>query len=183
MDIKNVAVYCGASGTADQQYRDLATKCGEMIAHFKLGLIYGGGDSGLMGAVARSTQFHGGVVTGVYPKVLNEREPLKKDMDHTYLVDKMADRKVEMSKKSQAFIILPGGFGTLDELFEVITLKYLGIDEKKPIIIVNHNGYWNKLRDLINHIIDENFAPARVLDTFTFVNTLEEGFSKLGLKK
>ena len=183
MEIKNVAVYCGASATVDQEYTDLATKCGEMIAGHKLGLVYGGGDSGLMGAVARSTQSNGGVVTGVYPKVLNEREPLKEDMDHTHLVGKMADRKVEMSKLSQAFIILPGGFGTLDEFFEVATLKYLGVDEQKPIMIINHNGYWNKLRDLINHIVAKEFAPTRVLETFTFVDTLEDAFSKLGFKK
>jgi uncharacterized protein (TIGR00730 family) len=182
MVIKNLAVFCGASATADQAYRDLAKECGIIIAELKLGLVYGGGDSGLMGEVARAAHGNGAIVTGVYPRILNEREPLNKDLDHTYIVNTMYERKVDMCKLSDAFLILPGGFGTLDELFEIITLKYLG-DNDKPIIIVNHNGYWNKLKDLINHIVESNFAPARVLDTFRFVDTLEECFAKLGFKR
>lgn len=182
MEIKNLGVFCGASTQVSDDYKMLATDCGKLIAKHGVGLVYGGGDSGLMGAVARSAHSSGAVVTGVYPKILNQREPLNKDMDHTYIVDTMYQRKQDLFEKSDAFFILPGGFGTLDEFFEIVTLKYLG-DHKKPIIVINHNGYWNKMRDLINHVIEEKFAPAWVLDSFRYVDTLEEGFAKLGFQK
>jgi uncharacterized protein (TIGR00730 family) len=182
MEIKKLGVFCGASSNVSDDFKMLATDCGKLIAKHGLGLVYGGGDSGLMGAVARAAQSNGAEVTGVYPKILNQREPLNKDMQHTYIVDTMYQRKQDLIEKSDAFFILPGGFGTLDEFFEVVTLKYLG-DNKKPIIVINHQGYWNIMRDLINHIIESKFAPAWTLDTFRFVDDLEDGFAKLGFQK
>jgi uncharacterized protein (TIGR00730 family) len=178
MKITNVCVFCGASDKADQQYKDLAIKCGQMLAARNMQLIYGGGGSGLMGAVSKSVHQHGGKVTGIFPRLLGKFEPLSHDLDNTILVDSMSRRKDLMIEKSNAFLTLPGGFGTLDELFEVITLKILEQHEK-PIIVVNHNHFWDEMIVVCDKIIKENFARDSARNCYLVVETLEEAFKLL----
>jgi uncharacterized protein (TIGR00730 family) len=179
MRIEKVCVFCGSRPEVEEKYKELAKKCGEIIAKNHLELVYGGGDTGLMGAVAHSAYNNGAKVTGVYPMILQEREPLNPDIDHTYIVDTMYQRKEHMISKSDAFIILPGGVGTLDEFYEVITLKVLK-ENNKPIIVVNFDGYWDKLKELNDFLVEKKFATHHILDTYEFVDTIEECFKKLG---
>lgn len=177
--IKNIGVFCGAKQDVAQQYKDLAIKCGELIAKNNCTLVYGGGNSGLMKEVSHSTLNNGGAVIGVYPKILDEREPLNPEMTYTYIVDTMYKRKEDLITKSDAFLVLPGGIGTLDEVFEVMTLKVLG-DHNKPIIMLNHKDYWRTFLELVKHVVDEKFASPSIFDTITFADTLEQAFERLG---
>jgi len=177
--IRNVAVFCGAQNTVDEEYRVLARQTGELISKNNLTLVYGGTTAGLLGEVAKSTHATGGKVLGVYPNSLNTREPINPNLDFKYIVDTLYERKEIMNNKADAFIILPGGVGTLDEAFEVITLRILAA-HNKPIIFVDHKNYWKFLNDLIKHIVDHKFATASVFDTYRFVSNPKEAFEKLG---
>lgn len=176
MAIKSLCVFCGARNSINPIYMELAKKCGEMIAERKMHLVYGGGNSGMMGAVSHAAHINNGHVTGVYPRLINLIEPLSNELDNQILVDSMFQRKELFLAKSDAFLVLPGGFGTLDELFEVITLRVLG-DHNKPIIICNYNGFWDKLLEAINEIINEGFARSNAQDCYKVVNNLEEAFT------
>ncbi len=179
MAIKSVCVFCGARDSVDQEYLDLAKECGGIIASKKLDLIYGGGRTGMMGAVSKAVSNLGGKVVGIYPRLLDMLEPLNLNLDNTIFVDSMFERKELMIQKSDAFIILPGGFGTLDEVFEVITLKILK-QHDKPIIIYNYNNFWKSLIACCNEIIDKKFARANAEETYEVAETLEDVFIKLG---
>lgn len=179
--IKNIGVFCGARQEVDEEFKNLAVDCGKLIAKYGCTLVYGGGNSGLMGKVSHATHDNGGTVIGVYPRILNEKEPLNPDIDYTYLVDTMFKRKEDLITKSDAFIILPGGIGTLDEVFEVLTLKILG-ENDKPIIFLNHKNYWRPVLDLLTHIVDHKFASPMIFDKFHFADTLPDVFAKLGYK-
>lgn len=174
----SVGVFCGASNKVDQKYINLAAKCGKMLAERNMQLIYGGGGSGLMGAVSQSAHQHGGSVIGIYPRLLDKLEPLSHDLDNIILVDSMSHRKDLIIEKSNAFIALPGGFGTLDELFEVITLKILE-HHKKPILVINYNHFWDELIVACDKIIKENFARDLAKNCYLVVETIEEAFKIL----
>ena len=179
--IRSIAVFCGAKNEVAEEYRVIARKTGELIAKADTTLVYGGNSFGLMGELSKTARSFGGTVLGVYPRNLSKWEPLNADLDYTYIVDTMYQRKELMINKADAFIILPGGLGTLDEVFEVITLKVIKAHDK-PIIFVNHNGYWNIFNDLIKYIVDHRFAASMVFDTYRFVDTPMEAFEKLGFK-
>ena len=179
-NISSICVFCGAHDNLADKYIKLSEKCGEMIASKGIRLIYGGGDSGLMGVICHSAHRHGAMVTGVYPKFLHDREPISKDLDEIYIVDTMYERKKIMVSKADAFLILPGGIGTLDEVFEVITLKNLGVIDK-PIIFINLDGYWDGFDALMKNIVDNNFASKSVYDNYYMVTSLAEAFEKLGI--
>jgi len=180
MKINSICVFCGASERVDKEYKELATQCGQIIGQKKLHLIYGGGGSGLMGGVSKAVHENGGRVTGIYPKLLEIFEPLSHDLDNTILVESMSKRKDLMIERSDCFIILPGGFGTLDELFEIITLKILK-QHDKPILFCNYNGYWSTLLKFCDEVIAKNFAKPNANSTYEVVDTLEQIFQKLGL--
>ena len=152
-----------------------------MIGALGLSLIYGGGGAGLMGKVANEALANGAEVIGVYPKLLSLKEPVNPNLKNYISVDSMFERKKIMIEKADAFIILPGGAGTLDEAFEVITLKVLQ-EHNKPIIFVNHNNYWDILNQLFKHMVDQDFAGSYLFDTYRFVSSPEEAFTKLGFK-
>ena len=180
MSISSICVFCGARDNVDDTFKTLAYECGKKIAEHKLRLVYGGGGSGLMGLACLGAHENGAKVTGIYPKFMNEREPLSQDLDEAIIVDDMFERKKIMIAKADAFIVLPGGVGTLDEIFEVITLKTLG-RINHPIIFINQNGYWNTFNPLLQQLVDHNFAKADVFDVFRMVSTLDEAFAKLGV--
>jgi uncharacterized protein (TIGR00730 family) len=154
---KYLCVYCGASERVDPSYYDLAEKLGKLIATNDFNLVYGGGRNGLMGRVSNSVIEHGGIVMGVTTEQLDEREGVQNGLHELHVVDTMHARKMKMFLKADAFIIMPGGYGTLDEFFEVLTWKQLGI-HNKPIIIANLNNYWDTLLALYDHIIATDFA-------------------------
>ena len=176
--IASVCVYCGSRDGADPTYRQAAEDLGRSLATAGLRLVYGAGDVGLMGAVARACQSAGGETFGVIPQHLVNREVAKRDLVTFVITETMHERKKVMLCNSDAVILLPGGMGSLDELFEAITWRQLGLHDK-PIVILNINGYWNPLRTLIDHIVDDGFAGADVAQSLIWANTTEEALAAL----
>ena len=172
-EIKNVCVYCGSSSNVDEAFKEAATKLGKLIASEKWGVVYGGGRVGLMGLVADSALQNGAYVTGIIPSHIEEREVQHDELSELHVVDTMHVRKQMMVDRSQAFVILPGGLGTLDELFELLTWKQLGLHDK-PIVIVNMNGYWQKMLDATQNIANEGFMRQEDLTMFTVVESVDE---------
>ncbi|AEI88691.1 MAG: Nucleotide monophosphate nucleosidase PpnN/YdgH, Lonely Guy (LOG) family [Candidatus Midichloria mitochondrii] len=181
MSYHNVCVFCGASELVDNKYKELAAKFGEEIGKTKRHLIYGGGGSGLMGIVSKSAKESGARVTGIFPKIIERVELLSWEVDELIFVDNLFIRKERMLKESDAFVILPGGFGTLDELFEVVTLKNLCINGvcEKPVFILNQDNFWGPLFDLFEKVINEKFASPAIKSNYEFVNSIEELINRL----
>ncbi len=174
-----LCVFCSARKNLEEKYKLEAQKCGEMIAKNGITLVYGGTPFGLMKEISHAVITNKGKVIGVYPNVLNQIEPINYEVTHTILVDTMGVRKDVMISNSDAFLILPGGIGTLDEFFEVITLKDLKV-HKKQIIIYNFDGYWDPLIALCNHMVKNGFAPDDLFSYMTVVDKLEDIFAVLG---
>ncbi|HQY44485.1 MAG TPA: TIGR00730 family Rossman fold protein [Paracoccaceae bacterium] len=154
---KSVCVYCGARPGIRPAYAEDARATGEMLAANGWRLVYGAGDVGLMGEVARSAQGAGGATFGVIPTHLMALEVGKRDLTTFVVTETMHERKKVMFMNADAVVVLPGGGGSLDEFFEVLTWRQLGL-HKKPILILNTNGYWDPLLALIEQIIGEGFA-------------------------
>lgn len=173
--IKAITVYCGNSEGRNPLYRQEAEKLGAALAENDIQLIYGAGGTGLMGAVAAGALEKGGKVTGATIRALYtiERPDLVSPKAFIEVWDKMFERKVSMTKKADAICVLPGGFGTLDEFFEMLVLRQLGIFET-PIIVVNINGFFNTLRQFLFEIVGEGFVKPHQLELMTFVNAIEE---------
>lgn len=164
--IKNVCVYCGSSSRVADDYKQAATKLGQLIASEGWGVVYGGGRVGLMGLVADGALQSGAEVIGIIPSHIEKREVQHDELTELHVVDTMHVRKQMMVDKSDAFVILPGGLGTLDELFELLTWKQLGLHDK-PIVIVNMNDYWGKMLGAMDYIADQGFM--RKEDTHMFI--------------
>jgi len=154
--LKNVCVYCGSGSGSDPAYSNSAKILGRDLANAGIGLVYGGGGLGLMGEVARTTIKNGGRVTGIIPTFLSELEHMLKEVDELILTSDMHERKKLMFEKSDAFIALPGGIGTMEELVEQLTWSQLG-QHKKPVVIANIKGYWTPFLDLITHMKEQKF--------------------------
>ena len=172
--IQSVCVFCGSREGVDPAYAEAATALGSALADSKLRLVYGAGDIGLMGAVARAAQTAGGETFGVIPEHLRVREVGKRDLSTFVVTETMHERKKVMFMNADAIVALPGGPGTLDELFEVLTWRQLGLHEK-PVFLLNINGYWDPLTALLTHVIGQGFADA------SFLDYLEEQTSVPGL--
>lgn len=138
--IKNICVFCGSSTIVDGKYLRAARDVGVMLAQNGYGVVYGGGNIGLMGAAADAALEAGGKVIGVIPKFLRDKEVAHKGLTELHLTETMHERQVGMAERSDAFVVLPGGLGTLAEFFEVLTWKQLGLHDK-PIMLVNDFGY------------------------------------------
>ncbi|OCX66487.1 Rossman fold protein, TIGR00730 family [Thioclava sp. SK-1] len=177
----SVCVYCGSRNGSDPAYVAAAEALGTMLARRGWRLVYGAGDVGLMGTVARATQAAGGNTFGVIPEGLFAREVGKRDLSTFIVTETMHERKKVMYMNADAIVVLPGGAGTLDEFFEVLTWRQIGLHEK-PIFVINTNGYWNKLNELLNTITQQGFADNTLHDFVSFVNDikyLEEDLEKL----
>jgi uncharacterized protein (TIGR00730 family) len=172
-NIKNVCVYCGSSSRVDDKYKQAATLLGREIAGAGWGVVYGGGRVGLMGLVADSALENGADVIGIIPEHIQSREIEHTDLTELHIVDTMHVRKQMMVDRSEAFVILPGGIGTLDEFFELVTWKQLGLHDK-PIVVVDLDGYWSQLIAAIEHIAKEGFMREGDLDLFDVVKTIED---------
>ncbi len=170
---KYLCVYCGASEKVDKTYLDYAEDLGKLIAINDFNLVYGGGRNGLMGRVAHSVLLNGGIVVGVTTSQLDESEGKPSGLQEFHVVDTMHDRKMQMFLKADAFIIMPGGYGTLDEFFEVLTWKKLGI-HNRPIIIANLNNFWDPLISLLDHIIATEFSAKQFAKLIQVATSLEE---------
>ncbi len=178
--VKRLCVYCGSSARVDQRYRLDAAKLGTLMTAAGIELVYGGGRVGLMGLLADAVLASGGRVTGIIPAHLNDAEVGHSGVSELIVVDSMHDRKRRMFDLSDAFVILPGGLGTLDEAFEIITWRQLELHDK-PIVIVDIDGYWRPLLALIDHVIDHGFAAPLVRRHFVTVETVEAVLPALAL--
>ncbi len=172
-DIKSVCVYCGSSSRVRQSYKDAAVELGLILAREGIRLVYGGGQVGIMGIIADTVLKNGGEVTGIIPHFLNESEVGKADVTELIAVDSMHVRKQIMAEKSDAFIVLPGGFGTLDEFFEILTWRQLKLHDK-PIVIADVESYWAPLIGAIDHIVEEGFAHQRNRNLFKVIPSVAE---------
>jgi uncharacterized protein (TIGR00730 family) len=157
MQSLSVCVYCGARPGADPAYMASATALGTALAEAGMRLVYGAGDVGLMGAVARAAQAAGGETFGVIPAHLVALEVGKRDLTTFVVTETMHERKKVMFMNADAVVVLPGGAGSLDEFFEVVTWRQLGLHDK-PIYLLDINGYWQPLIALIDHVIAQGFA-------------------------
>jgi len=151
-----VCVYCGSGQGTNAAYKDAATVLGTQLARQGLNLVYGGGGLGLMGAVAGAALKEGGHVTGIMPYFLSEKEKQLAGLSELMVVDNMHQRKMAMFEHSDAFVALPGGIGTLEELVEQLTWSQLG-RHKKPIVLANIDGFWNPLLSLLNNMREKSF--------------------------
>jgi hypothetical protein len=156
-NIRWLCVYCGSSGAVEVRYREAASELGRELARAGIGLVYGGGRVGLMGLLADAALAAGGRVTGIIPSRLRDAEVAHRGVTELIVVDSMHERKRLMAERADAFAILPGGIGTLDEAFEIVSWKQLQLHDK-PILLVDIADYWAPLRNLLDHVIDRGFA-------------------------
>ena len=157
--VKTVCVYCGSGFGQDPAFRRAAETLGAALARADIGLVYGGGDVGLMGTVARAVLAEGGHVTGIIPDFLQAREHMLDEIQETIVVGDMHTRKRLMFERSDAFVALPGGIGTLEELVEQLTWAQLG-RHRKPILLVSVAEFWKPLLTLFSHMRDQGFIRA-----------------------
>jgi uncharacterized protein (TIGR00730 family) len=178
---KSLCVFCGSQHGADRRFRAAAMRLGELVAGAGLKLIYGGGRVGLMGAVADAAMAAGGEVLGLIPARLLEREVGHRAITELIVARDMFDRKDQMIARADAFVVLPGGLGTLDELLEVVTLRQLGY-HNKPIVLVNLAGYWDPLVALVDQVITNGFAAPNARALYRVVAAVDEVLPALGIE-
>lgn len=167
--VKSACVFCGASVGNDPAYVAAARDLGARMAANDMKLVYGAGHVGMMGTVADAVLDGGGTAIGVIPEFLRDREQAHLGLTELHIVDSMHTRKRMMFDLSDAFIVLPGGLGTLEEVFEMITWRQLGRHEK-PIVLVSTNDYWAPFQDLVDRVVDSDFAHGNVETYFSIVD-------------
>lgn len=172
-EVHSLCVYCGSSGASRPAHRESAERLGTILADHGVQLIYGGGHIGLMGVLADAVLAGGGRVIGVLPRFLVEWEVEHRGLTEILIVESMHERKQKMFELADAFVILPGGLGTLDEALEILTWKQLGLHEK-PLVVFGPGGFWTPLRRLFDHLIAEGYAQPRTLDLMTFIDRIED---------
>ena len=156
-NIKNICVYCGSSPGNNPRFVEAATAFGKILAENKINLVYGGGSFGLMGALANGVLDHGGTVTGIIPEALVARERALKRVQEMVVTRDMHERKRKMFEHSDAFVALPGGIGTLEELVEQLTWAQLA-HHKKPIVLCSIDGFWEPLLETLSRMKDAGFV-------------------------
>jgi uncharacterized protein (TIGR00730 family) len=155
--VKNICVYCGSGPGLNPAFAEAARTLGQAMAQANIGLVYGGGSIGLMGELARAVLGHDGHVTGIIPEFLSTQEIMLKDVQELIVTSSMHERKQIMFEKSDAFVALPGGVGTLEELVEQLTWSQLG-QHSKPVVLGDIDGFWEPLLSLIQHMREEEFV-------------------------
>lgn len=166
--LRSVCVFCGSRTGNNPAYTLAARDVGVLIAEMGWRLVYGAGDVGLMGEVARATQTAGGRTLGVIPTHLMDREQGKRDLTTLIITENMHERKKVMFMNSDAIVVLPGGAGSLDEFFEVLTWAQIGLHEK-PIFLLDTADYWQPLIKILDHVIEQGFADASMRGLFLAV--------------
>lgn len=173
-----VAVYCGSRMGTNPIYEETAKNLGQALAQNGLGLVYGGASIGLMGAVADSAVQAGAQAVGVIPSFMLQREVAHKNLTKLHLTDTMHTRKAIMAEYADAFITLPGGLGTLEEIMEVATWRQL-FQHQKPMIILNINGYYNRLIEHLRFSVDEGFISDKDVERLLVCDNVEEAIEAL----
>ncbi|WP_315833125.1 TIGR00730 family Rossman fold protein [Bradyrhizobium prioriisuperbiae] len=176
--IRTVCVYCGSGPGTNPQFMAAAQAFGKALADNGIGLVYGGGSVGLMGAVAASVLDHGGHVTGIIPEFLRAKENALKRVQEMIVTNNMHERKQLMFDRSDAFVAFPGGIGTLEELVEQLTWAQLG-RHNKPILMANIDGFWEPLLGLIDHMRSTEFIRPGLTVRLLTANTVEDILPKL----
>lgn len=171
-DLKSLCVFCGSSPGSDPRHLDCAIRLGKIMAANNVQLIYGGGHLGMMGALAETIIKADGRVTGIIPEHLTRVEKAYLDITELHVVDSMHTRKRMMFDMADAFAVLPGGMGTMDETFEILTWKQLRL-HNKPIVVVNQDRYWAPWLGLADHIIASGFAHPDTAKLYTVVEDVD----------
>lgn len=174
---KSLCVFCGSRNGNDPAYVEEAKKLARMMAQNGIELVYGGGSIGIMGIVAQEVMDNGGRVTGIIPQFLQKHEVGHNGLSELIVTDSMHERKRTMFERSDGFIVLPGGLGTLDETFEIMTWKQLRLHDK-PIIVLDTNNYWQPFQNLVDATINNGFAHDSARDLFSIVKTAEDIFAQ-----
>ncbi|WP_219470638.1 TIGR00730 family Rossman fold protein [Nonomuraea rhizosphaerae] len=174
----NICVFCASSLKIDQKYLQLAADVGAELAHRGHTLVSGGATVSCMGAVAAATRANGGRTIGVIPQVLVDIEIADTDSDELIVTEGMRERKAAMDARADAFLVLPGGIGTLEELFEIWTARTIGIHDR-PLVILDPWGLYAPLRQLIDDMYEAGFTRAVVYDAISWTTTAEEAFAHL----
>lgn len=175
---RRVCVFCGSSPGKNPNYQHAAVQLGKQLVERKIDLVYGGGSIGLMGLISQAVYDGGRHVLGVIPKTLMPREITGETVGEVRAVSGMHQRKAEMARQADAFIALPGGYGTLEELLEVITWAQLGIHDK-PVGLLNVDGYYNSLLSFIDKAVDEGFVTPAARHIIVSAHTAHELMCKL----
>lgn len=175
---KLLCVYCASSDRIDPKYAAAAEELGREIVARGWGLVYGGGKTGLMGAVARGTKAAGGRVIGVIPEFMKARELAFDEADELVTVITMRERKLLMETRADAFVTLPGGFGTLEEIMEILTLRQLDV-VKKPCVFFNQDGFYDDLIKLFEKMLAEKFFKPSNMDLFRVANSVPDIFTQI----
>ncbi len=173
MDLRRLCVFCSSSNHLPETYRDEARALGARMAREEIELVYGGGSVGLMGVLANAVLAGGGKVTGVIPDFLSTKELAHAGLTRMLVTRSMHERKHEMSRLADAFAVLPGGFGTLDEFFEILTWKQLGL-HARPIVVANTGGWFDALMAYCRHASETGAITKANLELFTVVDTAQE---------
>jgi hypothetical protein len=176
--MKKIVVFCGSSLGFNPVYREAAVALGNYFANNQIGLVYGGGKIGMMGVIADTILAQNGDVTGVIPKLLEKEEVIHTGVEKMIVCKNMSERKVIMSKLVDGYITLPGGFGTLDELFEALTLGQLHI-EQKPIGLLNVNGFFNATLQQLDTMVEEGYLKEANRNLLLIGNSVEELMEKM----
>lgn len=176
--MKNITVFCGSSFGSDEIYKEQAALLGRTLAQQNIQLIYGGADVGLMGAVADGALQAGGKVIGVLPHFLQSKEIAHKNLTELILVESMHERKTKMNELCDGVIVLPGGYGTLEEFFEMITWAQLGLHQK-PIAVLNIDGFYDDLIKLVQTMVDKGFLKQVNRDMLLISDTIDELLEKM----
>jgi hypothetical protein len=170
--LESACVFCGSSDAADPEFLTAAGVLGKALADAGIKLVYGGGGVGLMGAVARGAHNAGGDVLGIIPTFLVGKERALEMVEHI-IVDNMHERKMLMFQRSDGFVIMPGGIGTLEEVVELLSWRRLDL-HAKPVVFYNPRNFWEPLFKLFQHTVDENLTPPEFMDAWVSVETIEE---------
>ncbi|MEQ1614312.1 MAG: TIGR00730 family Rossman fold protein [Hyphomicrobiaceae bacterium] len=171
--VRSVCVYCGSGNGRNPAYVEAANTLGRALGAGGVRLVYGGGSLGLMGEVARATLAAGGKVTGIIPEFLSSKERMLRDVDELVVTENMHERKMLMFERSDAFVALPGGIGTLEELVEQLTWAQLG-RHNKPIVVANIDGFWTPFLSLLQHMKSDTFIRAGLDIRFVVVDKAEQ---------
>ncbi|MCP9199736.1 TIGR00730 family Rossman fold protein [Gramella sp. GC03-9] len=176
--IQNLAVFCASSDGNDEQIYQTAYEVGKKMAENGMRLVYGGSKLGLMGQVARGVMDHDGKVTGVIPDFLKTKEVVHTNLDRLITTQDMHERKLSMNELSDAFVALPGGFGTFEELFEIVTWAQLGL-HRKPIGLLNINGFYDDLVNMLNKMTEKGLLKKDNLDILLISDDFDELLEKM----
>ena len=173
MRIKSLTIYCSSSNNLDLRYYKIAASIGNFLASKSITIIYGGGNLGMMGSLSKSASDSGGEVVGIIPNFLIPKEGLNYKISKTIVVKNMIERKKKLYNLGDAFLVLPGGSGTIEEATEVISWKFLNLHNKK-IIIFNYKGYWNNLFKMYQKANDKEFGNKNLQDICEHIKTIQE---------